>query len=72
MNPTELYEMCGRLLDYGWRTWEVERLYDFLLRYKQTRLDLPDLTFDMQKLEFLRYLVQTGRLSDEDILAQSM
>ena len=72
MSPTELYEMCGRLLDYGWKTYEAEKLYDFLLRNKQTSMDLPDLTFDLCKLEFLRYLVQTGRLLDEDTLAQSI
>jgi hypothetical protein len=72
MNPTEIYEMCGRLLHSGWKTWEAERLYDFLLRYQQTRLDLPDPTFDMRKLKFLRYLVQTGRLSEEDMLAPPM
>ena len=70
MKPKELYEMCGRLLDCGWKSYEAERLYDFLLRYRQTRLDLPDLTFDMRKLKFLSYLVQTGRLSDEDMLVQ--
>ncbi len=64
MNRTEMYKMCSRLIDFGWKQWEAERLYDFLIRYKQTRLDLPDLTFDIRKLEFLRYLMQTGRLSD--------
>ncbi len=72
MNPTELYKMCDRLLDFGWKPYEAERLYAFLLRYQPTRLDLPDPTFDMRKLEFLHYLVQTGRLSNEDMLARSM
>ncbi len=67
MNHTELYEMYSRLLHCGWDHWEVGRLFNFLLRYQHTRMDLPDLTFDMRKLEFLRYLVQTGRLSDEDM-----
>ncbi len=64
MNPTEMYEVCSRLIDFGWKQWEAERLYDFLIRYKKTCLDLPDLAFDIRKLEFLRYLKQTGRLSD--------
>ncbi len=69
MNQTEMYEMYSQLLHSGWKQWEAGRLYNFLLRYKQTSLDLPDLTFDMRKLEFLRYLVQNGRLTDADMLA---
>ncbi len=72
MNPTEMYEMYSRLLHSGWKEWEAVRLYNFLLRYKQTSLDLPDLALDIRKLGFLRYLVQTGRLSDEDMLAPPM
>ncbi len=64
MNTTEAYELCNRLFHKGWEIQEVERLYDFLTRYRRTKMDLPDLTFDMRRLEFLRYLVQTGRLSD--------
>ncbi len=64
MNSTEIYEVCNRLYRAGWKLLEVERLYDFLSKYKQTNMDLPDLTFDIRHLEFLRYLVQTGRLSD--------
>jgi hypothetical protein len=72
MNQTEMYEMYSRLLHSGWNEWEAASLYDYLLRYKQTSLDLPDLTFGMRKLKFLRYLVQTGRLSEEDMLAPPM
>jgi hypothetical protein len=64
MNSTEIYEVCNRLLHAGWKIWEVDQLYAFLRRYKQTSMDLPDLAFDIRKLEFLRYLVHTGRLSD--------
>jgi hypothetical protein len=64
MNTTEAYELCNRLFHSGWGIQEVERLYDFLTRYRRTRMDLPDLTLDIRRLEFLRYLVQTGRLSD--------
>ena len=65
MNPTEIYEVCDRLIDSGWKTWEVNRLRFFLASYQQTSLDLPDLTLNIRHLEFLRWLVQTGRLSDE-------
>ncbi len=64
MSSTEVYEVCNRLFHEGWKIWEVERLYAFLTRYRQTSMDLPDLTFDIRRLEFLRYLAQTGRLSD--------
>ena len=64
MNQAEMYQVCDRLMDSGWTIWEVERLCHFLSRYKQTSKDLPDLTFDIRHLEFLRYLVQTGKLSD--------
>jgi hypothetical protein len=64
MNPTDISGMRNRLLNSGWKTWEAEKLFNFLMRYKQTSMDLPDLTFDMRKLAFLRYLVQTARLSD--------
>lgn len=72
MNPTDIYEVCDRLLHAGWKTWEAQRLSSFLMRYQQTRMDLPDPTFDMRKLEYLRYLVHTGRLSGEDMLARPM
>ncbi len=65
MNQTEIYEVCDRLIHAGWKIWEVERLYHFLRRYKQTSMDLPDLALNIRRLEFLRYLVQTGRLSDQ-------
>ncbi len=64
MNTTEIYEVCNRLFHVGWKIREVERLYAFLSRYKQSSMDLPDLAIDIRKLEFLRYLVQTNRLSD--------
>ena len=63
MNPIEIYEVRDRLIDSGWTIWEVERLCRFLIRYKQTSMDLPDLALDIRRLEFLRWLVQTGRLS---------
>ena len=72
MNPTEIFEVCDRLIDSGWKSWEVNRLRFFLIGYQQTRVDLPDPTFDMRRLEFLRYLVQTGRLADEKITGSLM
>ena len=51
---------AGQLIVLG----ELERLCHFRDRFQQTSLDLPDLTFDIRHLEFIRWLVQTGKLSD--------
>jgi len=64
MNPTEFYEACDRLIASGWTVWEIERLNFFRERYKQTSIDLLDLTLDIRHLEFIRWLVQTDKLSD--------
>ncbi len=62
MNLTEFYQACQRLLDAGWKLPEIERLYHFRHTYVQTRMDQADL--DMRHLEFIRWLVLTGRLTD--------
>jgi len=64
MNLAEFYQACDRLIDTGWTIPELERLCHFRDRFQQTSLDLPDLTFDIRHLEFIRWLVQTGKLSD--------
>jgi hypothetical protein len=64
MNLTEFYQACERLLDTGWTIPEIERLCHFRDRFQQTSVDLPDLNLDIRHLEFGRWLVQTGKLSD--------
>ena len=64
MNPTEFYQACDRLIASGWTMREIERLNHFRFRYEQTSMDLPDLTLDIRHLEFIRWLVQTGKLMD--------
>jgi hypothetical protein len=64
MNPTEFYEACDRLIETGWTIPELERLCHFRDSFKQTSMDLPDFTLDIRQLEFVRWLVQTGKLSD--------
>ena len=64
MNLTEIYRAVTRLLDTGWTIPEIERLNHFRSRYQQTRDDLPDFNLDIRHLEFIRWLVQTGKLSD--------
>ncbi len=64
MNLTEFYQACERLFDAGWTIVEMKRLFDFRDRFQLTSEDLPDKYYDMRHLEFIRWLVQTGRLSD--------
>ena len=64
MNLKEFYQACDRLIASGWTMREIERLNHFRDRFKQTSKDLPDLNLDFRHLEFIRWLVQTGKLSD--------
>ncbi len=64
MNLTEFYHACERLLDAGWTIAEIKRLCHFRDRFQQTSMDLPDFGFDIRHLEFIRWLVQTGRMTD--------
>jgi hypothetical protein len=64
MNLAEIYRAVTRLLDTGWTIPEIERLSQFRSRFQQTKDDLPDFNFDIRHLEFIRWLIQTGRLLD--------
>ena len=64
LNLAQIYRNCVRLLDSGWAAPEIERLGQFRASFEQTSVDLPDLNLDMRHLEFIRWLVQTGRMSD--------
>jgi hypothetical protein len=64
MNLTEFYHACVRLINNGWTIPEIERLCHFRDRFQQTSMDLPDLNLDIRHLEFSRWLVQTGRITD--------
>jgi hypothetical protein len=64
MNQTEFYRACERLLGTGWTIPEIERLCHFRDRFQQSSEDLLDLNLDIPHLEFIRWLVQTGKLSD--------
>ncbi|MGZ3615771.1 MAG: hypothetical protein ACXWPS_12560 [Ktedonobacteraceae bacterium] len=65
MNLAEFYQACDRLIETGWKIPELERLCHFRDSFKQTSLDLPDLNLDIRHLEFIRWLVQTGRITDD-------
>ena len=64
MNLAEIYRAVTRLLDSGWTVPEIERISHFRSRYQQTKEDLPDFKVEIRRLEFIRWLVQTGKLSD--------
>ena len=64
MNLKEIYRAVTRLLDTGWTIPEIERLSQFRSRYEQTSEDLPELNLDFRHLEFVRWLIQTGKLVD--------
>ncbi len=64
MNLAEMYRVVTKLLDTGWSVPEIERLSYFRSRYEQTKDDLPDLNLEMRHLEFIRWLIQKGKLSD--------
>lgn len=46
----------------GWSATGIKRLQLFRSTYAQTALDLPSL--DQRRLEFVRWLVLAGKLSD--------
>jgi hypothetical protein len=62
MEETVLNHICEQLLHAGWKLSEIEQLWGFLDTYVQTSMDQADL--DIQYLEFIRWLVLTGRLKD--------
>lgn len=64
MNLAEFYQACDWLIANGWTIAELKRLCRFRDRFQQTSMDLPDLNLDIRHLEFIRWQVQTGRITD--------
>ncbi len=66
MNLAQIYRSVSRLLDTGWTIPEIERLSQFRVSFQQSSEDLPDfnLNLDIRRLEFIRWMVQTGRITD--------
>ncbi len=62
MDLTAFHQACEKLINAGWKPSEIERLYRFRDNYVQTRLDQAEL--GIQHLEFIRWLVLTGKLTD--------
>ena len=66
MNLSEIYQAVTRLLDAGFTIPQIESLSQFRNSFQQASGDLPDpnLYLDPRRLEFIRWMVQTGRISD--------
>jgi len=62
MNDKALIQGREKLLRAGWTLSEINRLCRFRDKYVQTHMDQAD--FDIRHLEFIRWLVLTGRLTD--------
>ncbi len=64
INPWQVEkEELEELLRCGVTVRQISILYSLRETYGQDRMDQPDL--DIRRLEFARYLVKTGRLTDE-------
>lgn len=64
MNLIEIYRAVTRLLNTGWTVPEIERLSHFRNRFQQKSEDLQDFNLDIKHMEFIRWLFQTGKLSE--------
>lgn len=61
INDATFHEDVGQLLPAGGKLAEIKRLCHFRETYVQTSLDQAEL--DINHLEFIRWLVLTGKLS---------
>ena len=62
MDDTTFDQLAECLLYAGWERSEIEQLGHFLNTYEQTLMDQTDL--NIRHLEFIRWLVLTGKLAD--------
>lgn len=62
LNLAEIFRAVTKLLDSGWTIPEIERLSRFRAGFQQTSED--ELTVDIRRLEFIRWLVQASRITD--------
>jgi hypothetical protein len=60
MNDTALNSLCERLMRTGWKLNELDQLCEFLRAYSPSDEDRSEA--ETRHLEFLRFLVQTGRI----------
>lgn len=61
MDDTALKQAIEQLFPFGWKISEIRRLNRFCETYVHTYMDQADL--DKRHLEFIRWLVHTGRLT---------
>lgn len=63
MDAAKVYQITEQLFDTRWKLSELERLWDFLYKYEQTPLDQAER--DSRHLDFIRWLVSTGKLTGD-------
>ena len=63
MNPITYQEAFQMLRRAGFAGTQIDRLYQLHRAYRKSELDQPPL--DLSRLQFVRWLVATGRLTDQ-------
>ncbi len=62
MNQMDYKQVFEMLYRAGFSVPEINRLYRFRRNYRESEMDRP--LVDRRRLEFVRWLVVTGRLTD--------
>ena len=62
MNQMDYKKVFEMLYRAGFSVPEINRLYRFRRKYLESEMDRPPV--DRRRLEFVRWLVATGRLTD--------
>lgn len=63
MKPIPYRDACSLLHRAGFVEKEIDRLYHLQQTYRRSELDQPPL--DLSRLRFVRWLVATGRLTEQ-------
>lgn len=64
MNQMNLEQALVMLRNLGFSAQEIDRLIRFRRRYAQ-KSEMDQASLDLRHLEFVRWLVQTGKLTDQ-------
>lgn len=64
MNQMNLEQALVMLRKLGFSAQEIDRLIRFRRRYAQ-KSEMDQASLDLRHLEFVRWLVQTGKLTDQ-------
>ncbi len=63
MNQMDYKQVFEMLHKAGFSMTEINRLFKFRRNYRESEMDRPPA--DRRRLEFVRWLVATGRLTDQ-------